>query len=64
LGAKFVGHSGSAPGISVHNGQQADGFSLLLELMVDAGVVTAEGASANDCHVDEVAGCQLFVLRL
>src|SRR5215475_14716661 len=50
--AKLGGHGLGLRGIRVHNSQQIDTESLLLQFVVDASVVSAERAHTNDCHPD------------
>jgi len=60
---KFSGNRIRLRRVGVHDSHQPDGFPLLRELMIDAGVVASEGAHANYGYVNEVVSCQIPVLN-
>jgi hypothetical protein len=55
---KFLSDGIGARDITIHDAQQADGFSLLLELLVDTRVIAPKGTHADYCYIDDVVGSQ------
>jgi len=56
---EFAGNSVGPGKVCIHDSYQPDGFALLCQLVVDAGVVVPEGANANHGYVNELVGCQI-----
>jgi hypothetical protein len=56
--AVFLGGVVGAGGIGINDGGEADEVPLLLELVIDAGVVASEGAYTYDGYVDGSVGWQ------
>jgi hypothetical protein len=46
--AELLGDGLGASGVGVHDGDQFDGLAALVQFVVNASVVAAEGASADD----------------
>ena len=60
--AKFLGNGVRASEIGVNNSGETDWFALLGEILIDAGVVASEDASANNCDSDEALIVQNRIL--
>ena len=60
---EFAGHGIGARHIAIDHAQQAERLALLLELLVNAGVVAAEGADSHHGDVDDAGWIQERVLR-
>ena len=52
--AEFAGDGVGSGRIGIDDAHQADWFSLLRQLVIDAGVVVSKGAHANHGYVDDV----------
>jgi hypothetical protein len=52
--AEFAGDSVGAGHVRIHNPHQADRFTLLCQLVIDAGMVASEGAHTDHSHVNKV----------
>jgi hypothetical protein len=59
--AEFPGDGVGAGRIGIDDAYQADWFSLLRQLVIDAGVVVSKGAHANHGYVDDVVCNELFL---
>ena len=57
--AEFAGNGVGSSRVGIDDAHQADRFSLLRQLVIDAGMVVSEGAHANHGYVDEVVGNEL-----
>ena len=60
----FPGYVISARNIGIHDRSQCHRLAPLCQLMVNAGVITAESPHPYDCHVNAVFVSQVLVLGL
>src|SRR2546430_10919973 len=58
----FPGYGISARNIGIHDRSQCHRLALLRQLMVNAGVITAESTHPYDCYVNAVLVPQVLVL--
>jgi hypothetical protein len=57
--AEFAGDDVGSSRVGIDDAHQADRFSLLRQLVIDAGVVVSKCACANHGYVDDVVGNEL-----
>ena len=57
--AEFASNGIGPRRVCINDSHQADGFALLLQLVVDAGMVVSEGAHADHGYVNKVVGSQI-----
>ena len=56
---EFAGDGVGARQVWIDHPHQADGFALLRQLVIDAGMVASEGAHADHGYVNDVVGSQV-----
>jgi hypothetical protein len=61
---KFAGNRVRPGQVCIHDSHKSDGFALLRQLVIDAGMVASEVTCANYRYVNEVVSRQIPVLKL
>jgi hypothetical protein len=62
LSRKFARHCGSTDGLGIENAAEF-GSAFFCQFVINAGMVAAEGADADDCDTNFSFSCQFSVFR-